>query len=86
MPGSTGLSPSSTASPALSAAAAALVLATALRIAEPLTERPVAAAIGALTFLAITVAHVRMPLVIAALAPVSIVSAWQIEPRLARGR
>ena len=67
----------------LSPAAAALVLATALRIAAPLRARPVGVAVAAVTFVAIAVLRLPLPLVIAVLAPVGILLAWQVEARLA---
>ncbi len=70
----------------LSAAAAALVLATAWRIAAPLRARPVGAALGLLTFGAVAILRLPMPLVIVAVAPVSILLAWQVEARLAPRR
>lgn len=70
----------------LSAAAAALVLATACRIAAPLHARPVGAAVAVVTFVAIAVFRLPLPLVIAALAPVGVLLAWQVEARLAARR
>ncbi|HJS84374.1 MAG TPA: chromate transporter [Acetobacteraceae bacterium] len=65
----------------LSAAAAALVLATACRIAGPLCARPLGAGITLLTFGTVAVLRLPLPLAIVALAPVSIVLAWRAETR-----
>jgi chromate transporter len=67
----------------LSAAAAALVLATAWRIAAPLSARPVGVGMAAATFVAVAVLRLSLPVVIAALAPVSVLLVWQVEARLA---
>lgn len=67
----------------LSAAAAALVLATAWRIAAPLRARPLGAAVGLLTFGAVALLRLPMPLVIVGFAPVSILLAWRMEARAA---
>ncbi len=67
---------------ALSAAAASLVLATAWRIAAPLRVRPVGVAVAVVTFVAIAILRVPMPLVIATLAPVAVLLAWQVEARM----
>jgi chromate transporter len=61
----------------LSAAAAALVLATACRIAAPLCVRPLGAGIALLTLGAVTVLRLPLLLAIAALVPVSILLAWR---------
>jgi chromate transporter len=71
----------------LSAGAAALVLSTAWRIASPLRARPVGAAIAVAAFACVAVLRWSLPLVIAGLAPIAVLLAWRIEPRLAaRGR
>lgn len=67
----------------LSAAAAALVLATACRIAAPLHARPVGALVGLATFAGVAVLRFPLVQVIAVLAPVSVLLAWQVEARLA---
>jgi chromate transporter len=71
---------------ALAAAAAALLLATAWRIAAPLLVRPAGAAVALLTFLAIAVLRLPLPLVILTIAPVSIVLAWIDARVMARRR
>ncbi len=67
----------------LSAAAAALVLATACRIAAPLHARPVGVGVAVATFVGVAVLRFPLVLVIAVLAPVSVLLAWQVEARLA---
>jgi chromate transporter len=67
----------------LSAAAAALVLATALKIAAPLRRRPLGLAMAAVTLGCMTMLRVPLPLVVVSLAPVSVLLAWRLEPRLA---
>lgn len=56
----------------LAAAAAALVLSTALRIAAPLRRRPAAIAVAALTFAAIAVLRAPLPAVLALMLPLSL--------------
>lgn len=71
----------------LAAAAAALLLATAWRIAAPLLARPIGAAITVVTFAAIAVLRLPLPLVIVTVAPASILLAWLTRARaLARPR
>lgn len=70
----------------LSAAASALVLATAIKIAAPLRSRPIGVAAGVVTFAAVAILRWPLPLVIVGMAPVSGLLAWLLEPRLAVGR
>lgn len=70
----------------LAAAAAALLLATAWRIAAPLLVRPAGAAVALVTFLMIAVLRMPLPLVIAVVAPLSILLAWGEAWRAARPR
>ncbi len=65
----------------LAAAAAALVLATALKIAAPLRARPLGIFIALLTFAAIAVLRYKLPFVILVMAPVSISLARLSAPR-----
>lgn len=60
---------------ALAAASSALVLATALKIAAPLRSRPVGLVIAGATFVGVAVVRFPLPLVLAVLAPVSILLA-----------
>ncbi|MEO8715193.1 MAG: chromate transporter [Acetobacteraceae bacterium] len=60
----------------LAAAAAALLLATAWRIAAPLLARPAGAAVAILTFAAIAVLRLPLPLVVVTVAPLSILLVW----------
>ncbi len=62
---------------ALAAAAAALVLSTALKMAAPLRTRPLEVAVGVVTFLAIAVFRLPLPLALPALAAVSTVLLWR---------
>lgn len=64
---------------ALAAAASALVLATALRIAAPLRRRPIGIAVAAATFAAIAIIRLPLPLVMAVAAPLSVVLAWRFR-------
>ena len=68
----------------LAAAAAALVLATALKIAAPLRDKPWAMGVGAMTFAAITLLHASLPVVLLIAAPVSILLAWRDRARAQR--
>jgi len=61
----------------LAAAASALVLATALKIAAPLRKRPLGVAVAGLTFVAIALLRLPLPAVMAVLAPVSILLAYR---------
>jgi chromate transporter len=61
----------------LAAAATALVLATALRIAAPLRARPLGIAVAAVTFAGIALLRWPLPVVLAIVAPVSILLAWR---------
>jgi chromate transporter len=56
----------------LAAAASALALATALRIAAPLRRRPVGIAVAALTFAAIAVLRAPLPAVLVLMLPLSL--------------
>jgi chromate transporter len=67
----------------LSAAASALVLATACKIAAPLRSRPLAVGVGLAIFVAVAVLRLPLGLVILVMAPVSALLAWRIEPLLA---
>jgi len=58
----------------LAAAASALVLATALRIAAPLRHRPVGILIAAATFGAIVLLRVPLPVVLLVMVPVSVLA------------
>ncbi len=66
----------------LSPAAAALVLATACRIAAPLCTRPLGAAVAALTFGMVAVLRLPLPLAIVTLVPLSILLARRTKARL----
>jgi chromate transporter len=70
----------------LSAAASALVLATAIKIAAPLRARPIGLAAMAATFAMIVLLGWSLPLVIIGMVPLSTVLAWFVEPRLAPAR
>ncbi|MBV8703434.1 MAG: chromate transporter, partial [Acetobacteraceae bacterium] len=61
----------------LAAAAAALVLATACRIAAPLCARPLGAGVAALTFGTVAVLRLPLPLAVVVLLPVSVLLAWR---------
>jgi chromate transporter len=61
----------------LAAAASALVLATALKIAAPLRGRPIGIAVATATFTAIAVLRLPLPLVLAVVAPLSILLVWR---------
>jgi chromate transporter len=61
----------------LAAAATALVLATALKIAAPLRARPLGVAIAVVTFAGIAVLRWPLPLVLVIIAPLSILAAWR---------
>jgi chromate transporter len=62
---------------ALAAAAAALVLANALKIAAPLRSRPLGLAIAAVTFVAIAVLRLPLPWALPTLAALSTVLLWR---------
>ncbi len=64
---------------ALSAAAAAYVLANAIRIAAPLRARPLGIAVAVLTFLAIAVMRLPLPLVLPILAVFSTALVWRFQ-------
>ena len=66
----------------LSAAAGALVLATALKIAAPLRCRPGAIGVGLLTFASITLLHASLPLVLLTVGPLSILLSWREHRRV----
>lgn len=70
----------------LAAAAAALVLATALKIAAPLRHRPLAVGMAVLTFSCMALLRVSLPLVILTLAPLSVLLAWRFETATNRER
>ena len=61
----------------LAAAASALVLANALKIAAPLRKRPIGIGIAAVTFVAIAVLRLPLPLVLPAMAAVSTLLLWR---------
>jgi len=61
----------------LAAAASALVLATALKIAAPLWRRPLGAAIAAATFVAIAVLQLPLPLVLPVSVTASVLLLWR---------
>lgn len=63
----------------LAAAASALVLATALKIAAPLRTRPLGIAIAVATFAAIALLRLPLPAVMAVVAPVSILLAYWLH-------
>ena len=63
----------------LAAAASALVLANALKIAEPLKARPLGIAIAAVTFLMIAVLRLPLPPVLPVLAAVSTLLLWRFD-------
>ncbi|MDR3537780.1 MAG: chromate transporter [Acetobacteraceae bacterium] len=63
---------------ALAAAAAALVLSTALKIAAPLRTRPLEVAVGVVTFLAIAVLRLPLPLALPVLAAISTILLWRV--------
>ncbi|HET6182910.1 MAG TPA: chromate transporter [Acetobacteraceae bacterium] len=65
----------------LSAAASALVLATAIKIATPLRERPIGALVGLATFAAVAWLRWPLPLVIVGAVPVSALLTWAVEAR-----
>ena len=60
----------------ISAAAAGLVIATALKMAVPLVRRPIAAAFGLVAFGAVGVVRLPMIEVLIVLAPLSVAVAW----------
>ncbi len=60
----------------LAAAASALVLANALRIAAPLRTRPAGIAVALTTFVAIAVLRLPLPLVLPAMAAISTLLMW----------
>jgi chromate transporter len=60
----------------LAAAATALILATALRIAAPLRSNPLGIAVAAATFAAIALLRWPLPLVLVIVVPVSTLLAW----------
>jgi chromate transporter len=64
----------------LGAAASALVLATALRIAAPLRRRSIGIAIATITFAAIAVLRVPLPAVLLIMIPVSVILHRQVRP------
>ena len=64
---------------ALAAAAAGYVLATALRIAAPLRGRPLAIAVGVVTFAAIAVLRLPLPLALPVLALLSTLLLWRFR-------
>jgi chromate transporter len=66
---------------ALSAAAAAYLLATAWKIASPLRGRPLAIAVAACTFVAIAVLRLPLPAVMPVLAIGSTLLLWRFRPR-----
>jgi chromate transporter len=63
----------------LAAAATALVLATAIKIAAPLRTRPLGLGIAVVTFTGIAVVRWPLPLVLAIVAPLSILAAWRLR-------
>jgi chromate transporter len=65
----------------LAAVAAALVLATALKIAAPLRGRPLGIVIAVITFAAIALLRWPLPPVLVVLAGASIVLAWRVPGR-----
>jgi chromate transporter len=64
----------------LAAAASALVLATALRIAAPLRGQLTGLLIAAVTFVAIAVLRAPLPVVLLVMAPVSVLMHRQVRP------
>ena len=62
----------------LAAAASAMVLANALRIAAPLRSRPVGLAVAVATFLAIAVLRLPLALVLVAMTTVSTLLTWRM--------
>jgi chromate transporter len=64
----------------LAAAASALVLATALRIAAPLRHRPVGILIAAATFVAIAMLRVPLPVVLLVMVPISVLVRQRFRP------
>ena len=62
----------------LAAAAAGLLLSTAVKIAWPLRSRPLGVAIAAAAVIAITVLRLPLFLVLLTLAPLSIFAAWRV--------
>ena len=64
---------------ALAAAAAAFVLASAVKIAAPLRTRPLGAAIAVLTFVAIALVRLPLALAMPVLAAASIALAWRSQ-------
>ena len=64
---------------ALSAAAAAYLLATAWRIAAPLRGRPLAIAVAACTFVAVAVLRLPLPAALPVLAIVSTLLLWRFQ-------
>jgi chromate transporter len=62
----------------LAAAASAMVLANALRIAAPLRSRPVGLAVAVATFLAIAVLRLPLTLVLVAMTTVSTLLTWRM--------
>jgi chromate transporter len=64
----------------LAAAASALILANALKIAAPLRVQPLGLAMGAVTFLAIAVLRLPLPPVLPILAVVSTLLLWRAAP------
>ena len=63
----------------LAAAASALVLANALKIAAPLRSRPIGIAVALATFVAIAVLRLPLPPVLPAMVAVSTLLAWRFE-------
>ncbi len=61
----------------LASAAAALVLATALKIAAPLRTRPTGIIVAIVTFAGVAALRISLPAVIAVMAPLSILLAWR---------
>jgi chromate transporter len=61
----------------ISAAASGLILAVALRMAQPIRHTPWQLAVGGVVFAAIGVARLPMPWVLAAVVPVSVAIAWR---------